>query len=108
MVRIKKKRCRNCKRLYIPDPRNAKRQKYCSKPECRKASKAESQSRWLDKPENEDYFRSTENVQRVQQWRKDNPGYSARKADTDETTLQDPLTRKPSDNKDDKHAKCYK
>ncbi len=57
----------------------------------------------MDKPENEDYFRSTENVKRVQQWRDDNPGYSQRKAATDETTLQDSLTREPSDNKDDTH-----
>ncbi len=72
---IKKKKCKHCRQLFLPDPRNAKRQKYCSKPDCRKASKKDSQQRWLSKPENCDYFRGHENVSRVQQWRKDNPGY---------------------------------
>jgi len=52
-----------------PYYRNATRQKYCNKAECKKASKAESQRKWLNKPENSDYFRSHENVERVQQWR---------------------------------------
>ena len=29
MLGIIRKKCRNCKDLFIPDPRNAKRQKYC-------------------------------------------------------------------------------
>ena len=44
-------------------------------PECRKASKTASQKRWLQKPENQDYFCGPENVKRVQLWREDNPGY---------------------------------
>ncbi len=66
MAENKRKKCCNCKELFIPDPRNAKRQKYCHKPECRKASKAASQKRWLQKPENRDYFSGPENVKRVQ------------------------------------------
>ena len=54
---IKKKKCKNCKTLFIPDTRNANRQKYCSE------------------PENREYFRGPENVIRVQQWRKNNPGF---------------------------------
>jgi hypothetical protein len=38
-----------------------------------------SQKRWLQKPENQDYFRGSQNVQRVQRWRKANPGYWRRK-----------------------------
>ena len=70
-----KLKCKNCHELFTPDPRNRDRQKFCSKPECKKASKAKSQKRWLKKPENKDYFRGPENVKRVQQWRKEHPGY---------------------------------
>jgi hypothetical protein len=34
-------------------------------PECRKASKVESQRRWLSKPENQNHFRGSANVERV-------------------------------------------
>ena len=44
------------------DPRNRGRQNFCRKPDCRKASKADSQKRWLDKPGNRDYFRGSEHV----------------------------------------------
>ena len=91
MAGIKRKKCRNCKDLFIPDARNAKRQKYCYKPQCRKASKAASQKRWLQKPENQDYFCGPQNVKRVQLWREDNPGYWRGKQIDNKDTLQDPL-----------------
>ncbi len=76
MVRSRKKcKCRNCHDLFTPDHRNAKRQKYCTKPECRRESRALSQRRWLAKKENRDYFKGPENVRRVQVWRKAHPGY---------------------------------
>jgi hypothetical protein len=80
--------------LFHPDPRSIRRQKFCSKPECRKASKAENQRRWLEKPENQDYFRGPENVQRVQQWRREHPGYWRRNRPGSENALQDPLSEK--------------
>jgi hypothetical protein len=46
---------------------------------CRKARKAESQRRWLAKPSNQDYFRGSSNVERVRQWRKQNPRYWERR-----------------------------
>lgn len=73
----KKKRCRNCRRLFQPNPRNYKKQQYCSEPACRKASKAASQKKWTLK--NPDYFRNKENVLRVQLWRIKNPDYSERR-----------------------------
>ena len=100
MTGIKRKKCRNCKDLFIPDPRNAKRQKYCSKPQCRKASKAASQQRWLQKPENQNHFRGAENVIRVQQWREVNPGYW-RKKKNNKDALQDRLISQPTENNDD-------
>jgi hypothetical protein len=87
---VRKKRCRHCKDLFYPDPRNDGRQKFCSRPECRKASKAESQRRWLNKPENRNYFRNPENVARVQQWRREHPGYW--RGSFKENALQDSLS----------------
>jgi hypothetical protein len=81
--------------LFIPDARNAKRQKFCSRPECRQASKANSQQRWLQKPENLDYFRGPDNVLRVQRWRKAHPGYWRAKVQKRPNTLQDPLVAEP-------------
>jgi len=75
MARIRKRKCRHCKSYFSPDHRNTNRQRYCSRPECRKASKAASQRRWSRKPENRDYFRGPTNVNRTRDWRKRNPGY---------------------------------
>jgi hypothetical protein len=103
MGAIKRKRCKHCKKLFIPDPRNTGRQNYCSEPECRYASKKDSQRRWLSKPENRDYFRGPENVARVQQWRKAHPGYWRKT----QNALQDPLIGQPAVNIDDTNElKC--
>ena len=91
----RRRKCKHCGRLFSPDPRNATRQRYCSNPECRKASKASSQRQWLHKPENRDYFRGPYNVKRVQRWRKDHPGYWRRKPPS---ALQGPLIAKPPEN----------
>jgi hypothetical protein len=70
-----KAKCLSCKELFRPDYRNRGRQSFCAKAECRKASKAQSQHRWLEQPENQNYFRGAENTARVQRWRKEHPGY---------------------------------
>jgi hypothetical protein len=100
--KIKRGKCKHCKRLFLLDPRNANRQKYCSKPECRKASKASSQKRWFQKPENQDYFRGSDNVERVQRWRKAHPGYWRRKQENKSTALQDPLNQQLTENTDNR------
>ena len=82
-----RKKCKCCKTLFIPDPRNASLQGYCSKPECRKTSKMASQHRWFKKPENRHYFSGPINVARVQEWRKSHPGYWKKK----KPALQDSL-----------------
>ena len=87
--------CQNCKRVFHPDHRNVTRQRFCSKPECRHASKVDSQQRWRQKPENVDYFRGSDNVKRVQLWRQANPGYWRRKppeVSADPDALQETLT----------------
>jgi len=74
-----RRKCRCCSKFFVPDPRTADRQRYCFEPGCRQASKAAGQRRWLSKNGNGDYFRGTEEVSRVQAWRRSNPGYWRRK-----------------------------
>ena len=99
---IRRKKCKNCSDLFTPDARNAKRQRYCTKPACRNASKAASQQRWLQKPENQDYWCGPDNVARVQRWRKANPGYWRRDSQKRQNALQDPLNEQPADINTDK------
>jgi hypothetical protein len=70
------------------------RQRFCSKPACRHASKVDSQRRWLEKPENVDSFKGSVHVERVQQWRREHPGYWRRQPPevvTDPDALQETL-----------------
>ena len=75
MARAEDHNCLFCGAFFRADARNAKHQKYCSEPGCRKVSKAASWRTWLAKAENQDYFRGPENVARVQSWRAAHPGY---------------------------------
>jgi hypothetical protein len=75
VIKTRRRRCLCCRELFTSDPRLRHRQKYCSERECRAASKQSSQRRWLRKPENQDYFRGEQHVERVQAWRARNPGY---------------------------------
>jgi len=92
---IIKKKCKHCHKLFIPDARNIKRQEYCHLPACRKASKADSQRRWLQKPQNHDHFRGAINCERVRQWRALHPGYWRRQKSGPDA-LQDLLNAKHS------------
>ena len=65
MTTRRRRKCRHCGQLFRPDPRNLRHQRYCSAKECRRASKAASQRRWLAKAENRDYFRGPEQMARV-------------------------------------------
>ena len=49
MARGRRRKCKCCRSLFVPDPRNLRHQGYCSLPSCRAASKAASQARWLAK-----------------------------------------------------------
>ena len=75
MIKRRRRKCRNCGALFRPDPRNLRHQRYCSRPACRRASKAASQQRWLAKAANRDYFRGPAHVERVRAWRAAHPGY---------------------------------
>src|SRR3990172_6412266 len=80
MTRPELPKCLSCNKLFRADARNARHQKYCCEPNCRKASKAASRCAWLAKPDNQDYFRGPENVVRVQAWRAAHPQYWRRPA----------------------------
>ena len=99
MKKTEKKKCRHCRRLFEPDHRNREKQNYCLKVPCRKASKKASQKKWLSKPENEDYFCSSDNVKRVQTWREGIPEYWKRTRRS--IALQDLLNVQPIENKGD-------
>ena len=104
MARRYRRKCRHCEKFFIPDPRNAKRQHYCSEPPCRAASKAASQRRWLSKPENHDAFKGPIHVARVQAWRRAHPGYwrqSSPGGSHEPSPLQDPLNAQVVDNKEE-------
>ena len=85
----RRRKCLHCKDLFLPDYRNAQRQRYCLKPECRQARKRAAQQGWLAKPANQAYFRDAQNAQRVRDWQKEHPGYWKRVARYQRRTLQD-------------------
>jgi hypothetical protein len=93
-----KRKCKHCQTFFAPDPRSATRQRHCSKPACRQASKAASQHRWLQKPGNRDYFTGPTHVERVRQWRRAHPGYWRRKASRPSPALQEDLASQPAYN----------
>ena len=79
MVRLRKRKCRCCKDLFVPDHRPTRRQRYCAKEKCRSASKAASQRRWLAKPENRNYFSGPEHVERKRRWRAEHPAWACQR-----------------------------
>jgi len=85
--RIRMRKCANCHVFFVPNRRNAWHQKYCTKPQCRKASQAASWKEWFAKEENRDHFRGPVNVLRVQEWRKKHPGYWQRKTSKEKDAL---------------------
>lgn len=97
MVRRRRRKCRCCKDFFVPDHRPVRRQKYCAKEECRKASKAASQARWLRKPENRDYFRGLEHVERVRRWRTENAQRARPIRAKSRRVLQDVMVTQPTE-----------
>jgi len=87
--RLRKRICKHCKELYLPDYRNRYHQHYCSKPACRHASKKSSQQKWLISDKGAGYFQGDKNVEHVKQWRKVHPGYWKRNRPKVENALQE-------------------
>jgi hypothetical protein len=108
MQKPKRRKCLCCKSLFRPDPRTANCQKYCSKPDCRAASKLASQRRWTAKAENREHFRGSVHVERVRAWREANPGYWKRSCRLRRCTLQDECGSQTTEDQADKakNATC--
>lgn len=90
------RKCRCCKKFFCPDYRNSHHQHYCSIPTCRQASKVASQRRWRRTPFGRDYFRGQNEVRRVQDWRREHPGYwKKQKSRSQSTQAADPQPLNP-------------
>ncbi len=93
-----KRKCKHCRTFFAPDPRSARRQRYCSAPACRQASKAARPRRWLRKPDNRDYFTGPPHVERVRVGRQAHPGYWRREASRPSPALHDHFPSPPAQN----------
>ncbi|OQW95436.1 MAG: hypothetical protein BWK77_07430 [Verrucomicrobia bacterium A1] len=96
MKRHRRRKCRGCGDLYEPDYRNRRHQEYCTKTECRRASKRARQTKWRASPKGCDYFQGPENVARVQQWRTAHPQYWRRQGRVSGDALQDDCVVQPT------------
>lgn len=80
-MKVKKIRCANhdCRQWFQPDSRSIRGddekscQRYCLKPDCRKARKKEAQAKWWAK--NPDYFKGDTPKKDCQNWAQEHPGY---------------------------------
>jgi hypothetical protein len=90
-----RRKCMHCSELFLPDPRNRRRQQFCSKPACQKARKRRSRQAWLAKAENRNYFRDEHNAQRVRDWQKAHPDYWKNTTRYRRRTLQDACPKQP-------------
>jgi hypothetical protein len=75
-----RRKCLSCRHVFSADYRNGHHQRYCSQPQCRKASKKASPRRWRRKPENRACDCGEARVLKVQAWRKRHPGYWKRQS----------------------------
>src|SRR5690348_15328544 len=91
----RRSKCLSCNELFLPDYRSGERQRFCCKPDCRKASKRESQKAWLAKPENQHYFRDAKNAERVRDWQKENSDYWKNTTRYRRRTLQEACSAQP-------------
>ena len=65
--KIQQKKCQYCGQYFKPDPRVWKRQKACSRDECKRKRKREAQEGW--KKKNPEYFKD-HYQDYVKEWRK--------------------------------------
>ena len=82
-------KCLHCNEEQRREPRCGSSQRFCSKPDCRRASKAASQRKWNSRSENQNYFRGPDNCERVRQWRLAHPGYWRTKRSAPKSALQE-------------------
>lgn len=63
-------RCLCCKRVFTPDPRVGRRQKYCSKKECQNQRQRLNEQAWVKDPKNQEFVKL-----KSKKWRQRNPDY---------------------------------
>jgi len=68
-----RRKCVCCKKLFMPDARNRRHQRWCAKASCRQARKTASDRRWRGRPENREYWSGPESAARVRAWQKAQP-----------------------------------
>ena len=70
---ILKRACAVCDKSFIPNKFASARQTVCTAPGCHRSAKKTRQADWQAR--NPEYFRGPENVERVRQWRQQNPDW---------------------------------
>jgi hypothetical protein len=67
--------CVHCEQRFNINPRLGARHRYCAKPDCMRASRANARKRWLRKNGGRKYYGGKENTDRVRTWRQQHPRY---------------------------------
>ncbi len=73
--RRRKRKCRCCGELYLPEARHFRDQEYCPKAECRRGSKRASQWSWLMSEKGAEYRDPEENKRRVREVKEEGEYY---------------------------------
>ena len=84
----------------MPDKRHFGDQKYCSKPDCRHASKQASHRRWYRSDKGTDHRDPDENKRRMREWRESHPKYWRRTGKGAAGALQETKMSEATDSKD--------
>jgi len=95
--RRRKRKCKCCRELYVPDKRHFGDQKYCSKPDCRHARKLASHRRWYRSDKAADHRDPEENGRRMREWREAHPKYWRRTVGGVADALQDTSASEAAD-----------
>jgi hypothetical protein len=101
MAKSGQRKCLCCGTFFDSDHRNRKHQLFCSAADCRRASKAASQARWVSHPDNVGHFKDPLHVARAQAWREAHPDH-ARGRPRKSPALQDSLIVQAHDSKEEK------
>ena len=97
--RRRKRKCKCCHELYMPDARHFPDQNYCTKPECRHASKLSSHRRWYRSDKAAEHRDPAENKRRVREWREAHPEYAKLTGGRRCRALRETKTSEVADNK---------
>jgi hypothetical protein len=83
--------CAHCGRRFLVNPRAGRRQRFCSEPECRRASHLQADKKWRRSRKGREYFKGWVNADHVRTWREEHPEYWRRRLRLDGLTGDEPL-----------------